>query len=262
MKIRFLSTAAMVMSLCSPVFAAEDGIGMQSSGQYANSFEIGIPESVSKEEYYQLGNRYQNGNGVEKDIEKAGKLYRKASDLGSEEAYELIKKNDEACMQDMRISASWKQGDYTEHLEPCFLVASWGDARTQFLLGTLYSQGNILQENSNKSKKWFYLAAQKGHVMAQHEMMQIYLRDAAKGNSASAAVAYGWLCTLEKQIRVTESPGMNMWQDPKMGFEAKLEQTRMAMEDIVANSSNPKLFKYEFDKICRDFPESMRNLGK
>ena len=44
------------------------------------------------EALYQLGNCYQNGEGVAPDIEKAIEWWLKASDLGHEKASELIQK--------------------------------------------------------------------------------------------------------------------------------------------------------------------------
>ena len=44
------------------------------------------------EALYQLGNCYQNGDGVEQDIKKAVEWWLKASDLGHEKATELVQK--------------------------------------------------------------------------------------------------------------------------------------------------------------------------
>ena len=49
-------------------------------------------EQGDAEALYQLGNCYQNGEGVEQDIEKAIEWWLKAADLGHEKASELIQK--------------------------------------------------------------------------------------------------------------------------------------------------------------------------
>ncbi|MBQ6780847.1 MAG: SEL1-like repeat protein [Treponema sp.] len=49
-------------------------------------------EQGDAEALYQLGNCYQNGEGVEQDIKKAVEWWLKAADLGHEKASELIQK--------------------------------------------------------------------------------------------------------------------------------------------------------------------------
>jgi len=51
-----------------------------------------LADQGDAEALYQLGNCYQNGDGVEQDIKKAVEWWLKASDLGHEKATELVQK--------------------------------------------------------------------------------------------------------------------------------------------------------------------------
>lgn len=51
-----------------------------------------LAEQGDAEAMYQIGNCYQNGEGVGQDIEKAVEWWIKASDFGHEKASELVQK--------------------------------------------------------------------------------------------------------------------------------------------------------------------------
>ena len=49
-------------------------------------------------------------------------------------------------------------------------LAQQGDARAQFLLGSLYAQGHGVPQDYNAAAQWFRQAAEQGHVGAQFNL--------------------------------------------------------------------------------------------
>lgn len=58
-------------------------------------------------------------------------------------------------------------GKYTEAIEIWHPLAEQGNARAQYAMGAMYSQGKGVAENHQEAVKWYRLAAEQGHAKAQ-----------------------------------------------------------------------------------------------
>jgi hypothetical protein len=65
---------------------------------------------------------------------------------------------------------AYKNGDYPTAMREWLPLAQQGDARAQFLLGTLYAQGHGVQQDYGAAAQWFRRAAEQGHVAAQYNL--------------------------------------------------------------------------------------------
>jgi len=120
---------------------------------------------------------------------------------------------------------------FADAIKICRHVAAWGDVDTQFYLGVLYQQGKKVEKDKEESARWFEAAARQGHVVAQFEMMGIYLARAYEAEKADSNTgifdlmdAYGWLCVLEKQVSTPGSPGLAIWNDPESKYGERLQR--------------------------------------
>ncbi|HNZ31082.1 MAG TPA: tetratricopeptide repeat protein [Smithellaceae bacterium] len=50
-----------------------------------------------------------------------------------------------------------------------------GDARAQFLLGSMYMRGNHIEKNYEEAIKWLTKAAEQGNVNAKIQLGSIYV---------------------------------------------------------------------------------------
>ena len=63
-----------------------------------------------------------------------------------------------------------KNRDYATAAREWLPLAQQGDARAQFLLGTLYAQGYGVPQDYGAAAQWFRQAAEQGHVGAQYNL--------------------------------------------------------------------------------------------
>ena len=65
---------------------------------------------------------------------------------------------------------AYKNGDYATAVREWIPLAQQGDARAQFLLGSLYAQGHGVPQDYGTAAQWFRQAAEQGHVGAQYNL--------------------------------------------------------------------------------------------
>jgi putative methionine-R-sulfoxide reductase with GAF domain len=69
-------------------------------------------------------------------------------------------------------------------------AANAGDANSEFMIGSLYIQGESVPQDYAEAVKWFSLAAQQGHVPAQSMLGALYL--VGRGVPQDYVSAYTW----------------------------------------------------------------------
>ncbi|NBK23138.1 MAG: hypothetical protein EOM68_14045, partial [Spirochaetia bacterium] len=103
---------------------------------------------------YELGLKYQEGNGVPKDFTKAAELYQKAADLGYAAAQTNLGK--------MYTNGQGVTTDYDKALEWFHKGAEQGDAHAQNCLGNMYDYGLGVPQDYSKAEEWYRKAAGQG----------------------------------------------------------------------------------------------------
>lgn len=116
---------------------------------------------------YALGQKYQNGDGVTKDISVAVQWYGKASDLGSIDAR-------------LRLGLFYKNGhgvdkDAKRGFELIKSVAELGHPFAQLVVGTMYLDGIGVDSNIASGIQWITTSAEQGDYLAQLSLSEIYM---------------------------------------------------------------------------------------
>ncbi len=115
-----------------------------------------------------VGESYEAGNGVPKDLQQAATWYQKAADKnnmsGELHIAALYRDGGKGFARDMAQAAEWYRK-----------AADQGDVEAEATMGTLYSMGQGVQVNYAEAYYWLYLAAAvkgpKQEMYAAHRQM-------------------------------------------------------------------------------------------
>lgn len=115
------------------------------------------------EAQYQIGLCYLNGDGTDKDTQKAETYFRRASELGHAAAAEMLEKGSIA--------------DHSPNLEDVSLPelclrAEEGDADAQYAAAMQF-----LEDNQSEAQRYLKMAAEQGHSMACYQLARTMLPD-------------------------------------------------------------------------------------
>ena len=99
----------------------------------------------------ELGERYEEGDGVELDIAQAIHWYRLAAEQGDEDASERAEELEE----------------HLEEIELWELAAEQGDAEAMYKLGDAYDYGMYVKHDLEQAIKWYQLAEEHGYDIGE-----------------------------------------------------------------------------------------------
>lgn len=131
---------------------------------------------------YNLGKLYQSGTGVTKDLTIAAKWYKNSADMGYPDAQYAIGYsflNGEGVPKDVDEATKWYR-----------LSAEHGLAIAQESLGDLYSKGLDVQKDLSEALKWYRRSAAQGNIHALNNLGEMY-RD-GQGVPTNRVVAYAF----------------------------------------------------------------------
>jgi len=145
--------------------------------EFTKSAELGYAKAQ-----FRLANAFQSGKGIDKDIEKAKKWYKKAAEQGLDKARSSLAK------------LMLKYGDDDKSaVELLETAANNGHAKSQVKLGKLYDNGMATGWGKPKiAFKWFMLAAQQGDKQGQYRVCKAYYK--GHGVTRNRSEAKKW-CT-------------------------------------------------------------------
>ena len=86
--------------------------------------------------------------------------------------------------------AAMRSGDYSAALLVFRPLAKQGDARAQYQLGQMYSQGRGAPKDYERAAEWYRKAAKQGHVEAQFDLGALYRRGVGEPHSNELAVKW------------------------------------------------------------------------
>jgi len=131
-------------------------------------------DKIEQEEYKSI-NEYAymlyKGEGIEKDVKEAYKLFGKAAEMGDNYAMfwlGAICENEEECLSP------------DEGFEWFLKAAKNGYAPAQFQIGYHYLHGVYVEQNYYQAYKWFMLSAIQGYPHSQNSVGTMYLRGQVK----------------------------------------------------------------------------------
>jgi uncharacterized protein len=130
----------------------------------------------------QLGDIYDTGAVVKRDVAEAIKWYRKAAEQGNAEGqYSLGGKYD---------SGDGVPQDYTEALKWYRRAAEQGHSIAEYNLGVLYYRALGVQQDLPEAAKWFRKAAEQGNADAQFSLAAFYYAGAGVPKDETEALAW------------------------------------------------------------------------
>lgn len=136
-----------------------------------------------------LGDIYENGYDVNKDLTLARDYYQKAASLGnsyaSSQLTEIDKKINEIAD---KADNYYNQGNYSEAYKQCELIL--GNDRAQEVMGLLYYFGLGVTQNRAEAVKWFEKAAAQGLNVAMFNLGYCY--ENGEGVSRDLDTAREW----------------------------------------------------------------------
>jgi len=111
------------------------------------------------EKLYKLAEKYEFGDGVKKDMQKAIELYRQSAELDYAKAQYTLA----FLIKDEKESIKWLTKS-----------AEQGHSEAQYELGIQYLYGYGVPSNIKKSTYWFEKSAENGHKIAQYKLGLMY----------------------------------------------------------------------------------------
>lgn len=111
---------------------------------------------------YNVGNMYNNGEGVVQDYAEAVKWYKLAAAQGTDRAQFSI--------GNMYLAGKGVVQDYAEAAKWYKLAAAQGFEYAQLNIGNMYYDGLGVEKNYAEALKWYKLAAAKGNAKAQKQI--------------------------------------------------------------------------------------------
>ena len=200
-----------------------------------------------------LGDRYFNGNGVDKNYELAAKWYKKAAEQGNAFAQSnlgLCYEFGHGLQQDYTLAAEWykkaaEQGN--AHAQWCFgnccyngngveqdytLATEWykkaaeqGNANAQCSLGYNYFVGNGVEQDYTLATEWFKKAAEQGNANAQCNLGYNYY--VGNGVEQSYTLAANWWQKAAEQGNAIAQSNLGECYENGYGVEKDISQAVM-----------------------------------
>jgi TPR repeat protein len=161
----------------------ESGDGIAKDVTEAVKWWFKAAEQGQVEAQFNLGVCYATGDGVSKDATKAVEWYTKAANQGNAEAQNNLGrcyKNGDGVPRDAAKAVEW----YAK-------AALQGDLSAQYNLGLSYSAGDGIAKDTAKAADWWSKAAVQGLAEAQYNLGISYAK--GQGIPIDALQAYYWL---------------------------------------------------------------------
>ncbi|MGH1460614.1 MAG: tetratricopeptide repeat protein [Neptuniibacter sp.] len=165
MKKNILFAASLFLSInVTHVLAADLGKGTLAfeKQDYATAFDElnslakeGDPDALNM-----IGQMYENGWGIDKNVKKAKRYYRRGASLGH--------------MGSVNSLRALKDQEYKVELKTVIPAAETGDASAQNRLGVMAEFGYGMTRSPDLALQWYLKAADQGLVAAQHNIGRCY----------------------------------------------------------------------------------------
>ncbi|MXX06074.1 MAG: protein kinase [Gammaproteobacteria bacterium] len=139
-------------------------------------------EQESRSAQFNLGLLYINGQGVAEDATEAARLFRLAAEQGlarAQTSLGALYESGRGVAEDATEAARWYR-----------LAAEQGNAIAQTSLGLLYQNGRGMAEDAAEAARWYRLAAEQGDAIAQLNLGNLYLD--GRGVAEDAVEAARW----------------------------------------------------------------------
>ena len=180
----------------------------------------------------QLGDAYDSGAEVKRDVAEAIKWYRKAAEQGNAEGqYSLGGKYD---------SGDGVPQDYTEALKWYRRAAEQGHSIAEYNLGVLYYRALGVQQDLPEAAKWYRKAAEQGNGDAQFSLAAFYYAGAGVLKDETEALAWFMLSAAARNTEAAKQRDtLERSLDIKDKQLAQERSKRIAQEIAARRSASP-----------------------
>jgi len=141
--------------------------------------------------HVQLAKHYQQGRGVEPDLERAAEHYRLAASAGYESATirfaQSLATGAGSTPQNLHLARSLTD----PAMEALRIKAAQGSGSAAKFLGRIYRDGDVALLNLATAEDWFRRSAQLGDAGGMHELAKLLLSNSNKPEDHQEAL--GWL---------------------------------------------------------------------
>lgn len=173
--VMFVSVVMVGLSACAlSAQPYEEGMKAYEKGDYQSAlkeFQQAAREGNVNGQY-SLGLMYQDGIGVEQDLEQAQKYFAQAAKQGSKQAKtHLVEIHKQQYRQAME---AYEKGNYKKALQLFKRLAEQGMVDAQYNLGLVYQDGLFGEVNKTLAKQYFEQAAQQGSEAAQKALLNFH----------------------------------------------------------------------------------------
>ncbi|MEM9879698.1 MAG: SPOR domain-containing protein [Pseudomonadota bacterium] len=135
----------------------KSGVAKYEAGDFSGAIQDWVPLAAQNDPnaLFNLGQVYRLGRGVEPDMAQAKDFYERAARLGHISAQgnlgTLYFFSENSAVKDQEKAVSWWQE-----------AATNGDARSQYMLGVLFFNGDVVSRDWTRAYAWMSLAAGAG----------------------------------------------------------------------------------------------------
>ena len=232
---------------------AHDHKGKQTKKQPQGRAEMFAVPDGSIEELLQLGKKYLEGQGNQKDIRKGLECYKKAAEKGSLEAQ-------------LALGNRYRQGtevekDEQEAFRWYWQAAGQGNVDAQFWLGYAYDYGRGVEQDYKEAVIWYRKAAEQGEDTAQNNLGCLYYY--GQGVAQDYQEALKWFQEAAQHGNDIAQSWLGSLYDNGQGVERdyqeamKWYQKAAAQGNAIAQNSIGDLYYYG-NGVKQDYEEAMK----
>lgn len=176
----------------------------------------------------EIGEMYNYGLGVEKDLSAAHELFERAAEMGHSQAqYNHARMGHNAGRNYLEMTENFRRAAEQGHIE------------AQYRLAEIYQSGDGAKygvaHDYEKAVKWFRLAAEQGHLDAQTSLGEMYL--IGYGVEQSDAEAVKWFRLAAKKYRIPREYLVEMYMQGRIEPENDEEAEKLCrMVHIISSN--------------------------
>jgi hypothetical protein len=226
------------------------------------SFDFSVKEgnhicaefTTDPETQYLLGNIYQSGKFLPKNLAKACECYAKAAEQGNAMAQHFLGQ--------MSMTGGGVCQDKKKAFEWYAKAAENGISPAQYNLGVMFQNGIGIHQDDTLACEWYAKAAEQGNAMAQYNLALMYmygeeaikdkkkavdwcLKSAHQGNAMAQQFLGDIYCN---------GMGVDVDMDQAQDWYTKAEEHEEVSEPCVFGNSHIELQDLAQNKIIAEFP--------
>ena len=132
---------------------------------------------------YRLGNFYEKGTGVDRDVDRARVLYQSSADNGNINAMHNL---------GVLLASTGNAADFSEAANWFLQAAERGVRDSQVNMAILYARGEGVPRNLSESYKWFAIAANQGDADAASKRDEVFNALPQADTEGARALVASW----------------------------------------------------------------------